>query len=256
MKIFAIELTNYCNARCHFCPQPTPAHTRPKGFMEIGTLRRICDVATEPKAINISGLGEPTLHKQLTLFASILVASGFRVQLNTNGKKLDQALYECLVMAGIERIVLTSDYFPWDKGLQTYDTLPITFFTISREPDHPELGQVRKPLDDWAGQVGSAPREKVRCSFLNDDFVQITWDGRVQRCCCDFNANHVLGSISDDRFIRRLRGGRYQGRRIPLCSNCAGYVFQNGIVAGDYEGSGKMNPNAFGGRDAKDNQEA
>jgi len=248
MKIFAIELTNWCNALCSFCPYPTPAHDREKGYMTSATLDRIIEVATEPKGINLSGLGEPTLHKQLVPFVKRLVDAGFRVQMNTNGQRLKQEMYDQLAEAGLCRIVLTSDYFPWKRGqLNVVDSLPITFFTITRDPDHPELGQTRKELDDWAGQVGNVRhgREKLRCSFLHDDFVQITWKGTVQRCCADFNANHPLGSIFDDSFLARYRAGQFTNAGVPLCAGCAGYVFEDGIVAGDYAGEGKQTPDAF-----------
>lgn len=248
MKIFAIELTNWCNAKCSFCPYPTDAHTRDKGYMTIDTLHRICQIATQPKGINLSGLGEPTLHPHLVTYVKVLVSEGFRVQMNTNGQRLKQELYDQLAEAGLCRIVLTSDYFPWKRGqLNVVDELPITFFTITRDPDYPELGQTRKELDDWAGQIGNARhgKEKLRCSFLHDDFVQITWDGTVQRCCADFNANHRLGNIFDDEFLHRYHEGHYTNAAIPLCAGCAGYVFNDGIVAGDYAGEGIETPDAF-----------
>jgi organic radical activating enzyme len=246
MKVFAIEPTNHCNAKCSFCPYPTPQHTRQRGFMSWETLARIIALMTEPRRINLSGLGEPTLHPDLPGMVKRLTDSGVAVQLNTNGKKLNQELYDKLFSSGLERVVLTSDYFPWTKGKLTVSAdCPVTFYTISREPDFPELGQVRKPLDDWAGQVGKVEREKVTCSFLHQDFVQITWDGTVQRCCCDFNANHRLGSIWDDEFLSDYYAGVFTDREIPLCSSCKGYVFADGIVSGDYAGSGEPVPDAF-----------
>lgn len=260
MKIFAIELTNWCNAKCGFCPYPTPAHTRTKGYMTERTLELIIKHADPPKEINLSGLGEPTLHAQLESFVKLLSTNGFKVQMNTNGQQLTQAMYDHLLAAGLSRIVLTSDYFPWDKGkLKVHARLPVTFYTISREPDHPELGQTRKPLDDWAKQVGDANRPRVRCSFLHDDFVQICWDGTVQRCCCDFNANHALGNIYDQEFHDNYAAGAYRHEEIPLCKNCSGYVFKSGLVAGDYAGEGKRSPDAFiqiGETNAADHKEA
>lgn len=245
MKIFAIELTNYCNARCSFCPYPTPAHTREKGMMQSEVLYRIINHISEPKAINISGLGEPTLHPQLVDMIQLLTNNGIKTQLNTNGKKLNQQLYDQLVMAGLHNIILTSDYFPWDKGkINVSDACPITFFTITREPDHPEYGQTRKPLDDWAKQIGDANRPKVR-SFLFDNFVQICWDGTIQRCCCDFNANEPLGNILNDEDVVRVTSGITKKQPISLCGGCSGYVFENGIVAGDYQGKGEKAPDAF-----------
>jgi len=246
MKVFAIELTNWCNAKCGFCPYTSPDHNRPKGWMTEDTLRLLINKMEPPREINLSGLGEPTLHRELVRFVSILRANGVAVQMNTNGQQLDQDLYDQLWEAGLNKIILTSDYFPWDKGkLKVKEGLPVTFFTISREPDHPELGQTQKPLDDWAGQVGSAPRDKVRCSFLHDDFVQVCWDGTVQRCCCDFNANHALGNMHDESFHDNYQAGVYVDREIPLCGGCAGYVFESGLVAGDYAGAGDTAPDAF-----------
>lgn len=247
MKIFAIELTNWCNAKCSFCPYPTPAHTREKGWMTRTTLMKIIEYADPPLEINLSGLGEPTLHRDLVEYVHILTMSGLRVQMNTNGQQLTQRMYDQLAQVGLDRIVLTSDYFPWDKGrLKTQDQLPITFFTITRDPDHPELGQVRKPLDDWGKQIGNVDRPKVRCSFLHDDFVQICWDGTVQRCCCDFNAEHTLGNVFDDTFHQRYERGEFTSVEIPLCGPCSGFVFQNGIVAGNYDGMDRVEaPAAF-----------
>jgi hypothetical protein len=245
MKIFAIELTNWCNAKCSFCPYPTPAHTRSKGYMDWKTLYRICDIATEPKAINLSGLGEPTLHPKLVNFVKELKFYGFKVQMNTNGQKLNQDLYDQLHAAGLDRIVITADYFKWNKGsINVQPDLPVQLLTITRAPDHPELGQVQKPLDDWGGQVGKVDRPTVRCSFLHDNFYQICWDGTVQRCCVDFNANHAVGNIHNDVDVIRLRD-QGAGKGIPLCEGCHGYVFKDGIVAGDFEGTGEVFPDAF-----------
>jgi hypothetical protein len=214
--------------------------------MDFKTLRTIAETIEEPRAINISGLGEPLLHPFIDKFISALVACNIEVQLNTNGILLTQTRYDYLVDAGLSRLVLTSDYRPWDRGrLFVQESLPVTFYTITREPDHPELGQVRKPLDDWGGQVGSAPRAFVRCSFLHDDFVQVCWDGTVQRCCCDFNAEESLGHVNAPAFHKQLGNHQFASWPISLCSSCAGYAFTSGIVAGDYAGTGETTPDAF-----------
>lgn len=240
MKIFAIEFTNHCNAKCSFCPYPTPAHTRTKGWMSRDTLERVIEIISEPKAINISGLGEPTLHKECVAYVRRLSDAGIKVQLNTNGFKLNQALYDQLHDAGLVRLIITSDYFPWRHGsIETKPSLPVNLLTISREPDFPELGQQRKPLDDWGKQVGNTNRKRVDCSFYSQDFTQICWDGTIQRCCTDFNANEPLGNI------HTWKDESWKGKGISLCAKCSGYLFTSGIVAGDFEGEGKVFDNAF-----------
>lgn len=234
LKVFAIELTNVCNAKCTFCPYPTPAHTREKGFMQIETLMRLFEVV-EVGGVNLSGLGEPLLHPRRHAFIKLMVDRGFKVQINTNGSRLDQEEYERLLDVGVNNIVITADYFKWNRDAIIEDkACPVTMLTITREPDHPEMGQVRKPLDDWGGQIGKVDRPKVRCSYLYGSFVDICWDGTIKRCHVDFNANHAMGNIhtwTGDRM--------YYGEGIPLCSGCSGYRFTDGIVSGNYDGDGQ-----------------
>jgi sulfatase maturation enzyme AslB (radical SAM superfamily) len=237
MKVFAVELTNWCNAKCSFCPYPTPEHTREKGYMTWETIRAVAATVGEPKAINISGLGEPTLHKQLVDAVALFSASGIKVQLNTNGRRLNQKLYDNLVDAGLYRCVITSDYFPWDpKRIQTYSpNCPVINQVITRDPDLVEL-QVRKPLDDWGRQVGDVGRRKVRCSYLHDDFFDIMWTGEIKRCHVDFNGQYLFGNVNNPDDVQRCRDGVHRSKEIPLCANCAGYVFADGITVGDYDG--------------------
>lgn len=240
LKVFAIELTNWCNAKCSFCPYPLPEHNREKGYMTMNTLQRLIEV-TEPGGVNLSGLGEPLLHPMIIPYVSLLIDNGFKVQLNTNGQRLNQLTYNNLVDAGLHNIVITADYFKWNKqAIAEKEQCPITMLTITREPDRPELGQKRKPLDDWGKQVGNVDRPKVRCSYLHDDFVDIMWDGRIKRCHVDFNGNHSFGSIFVDTDVAACRRSSkvVLEREISLCKNCSGYIFEDGIVSGDYDGDG------------------
>lgn len=68
----SIEITNICNAKCWFCPQPLS--TRKKGYMDFSLYCRIMDEvslnARKVKSIALFMDGEPTLHKELLKFLS------------------------------------------------------------------------------------------------------------------------------------------------------------------------------------------
>jgi len=58
-----IELTNFCNLDCIFCPNSK--HRRKKGIMDFGVFKRIVDEVTTLKVshVVISGFGEPLIDK-------------------------------------------------------------------------------------------------------------------------------------------------------------------------------------------------
>ena len=58
----------------------------------------------------------------------------------------------------------------------------------------------------------------------------ITWDGRVVPCCFDKDAQHVMGSLKEERMAdiwhneryKRFRSTLFAGRAdIPMCTNCS-----------------------------------
>lgn len=237
LKVFAIELTNWCNAQCSFCPYPSPEHNRQKGYMTDDTFEKMLDVVNIG-GVNLSGLGEPTLHPKLVQYVEALTLKGFIVQLNTNGRRLSQDLYDRLVRAGLHNVVVTADFFAWKReGIKESKHCPVTMLTITREPDRPDLGQVRKPLDDWGGQLGKVERELVSCSYVFDHFYDIMWDGRIKKCHVDFNGNHAFGSIHNPKDVAYCADTSIV-KTIPLCKGCSGYKFNDGIVSGSYDGEG------------------
>ncbi|MBW2254969.1 MAG: sulfotransferase [Deltaproteobacteria bacterium] len=85
-----VELTNACDFRCDFCPQPT--QERGPQSMDLGVLRRTIDDLVDSGVTGCIGLhvlGEPLLYPHL--FDAIAHAKdrGLRVELTTNGWKLD-----------------------------------------------------------------------------------------------------------------------------------------------------------------------
>lgn len=223
MKIFAVEPTNNCNAKCSFCPHSNKnLHFRKRGFIKLKMIDKIIEI-TKADTISINGLGEPLLHKKIDIIVQKFTAAKIKTLLNTNGKLLDQNMYNKLNTAGLTRLIVTCDYYPWTKSLNEHGIKP-EYIVVDREP---EYFQIKKELYDWAGRIGNLNREKVKCSYIENNWIQIMWDGTIVRCCQDFNADEPLGHINNLTSVKNIT--------INICKKCQGYRFDNALVVGNYK---------------------
>ncbi|HRU38516.1 MAG TPA: SPASM domain-containing protein [Candidatus Goldiibacteriota bacterium] len=82
-----VEITNYCNQNCGFCP----GTSRKKEFMDEALFLRILEEIngfTEHLYFHV--MGEPFLHPKLPLFIDLAGENGFVVNLVTNGSMSDK----------------------------------------------------------------------------------------------------------------------------------------------------------------------
>ena len=93
IRQFSIELTNVCNEDCTFCA--TQFISRRNGVMDFDLAKRLikevsdtgfCDVVTT----NV--MGEPTLYKQLIELVEYANSVNQRIQIITNGERLDEEM--------------------------------------------------------------------------------------------------------------------------------------------------------------------
>jgi MoaA/NifB/PqqE/SkfB family radical SAM enzyme len=109
-----IELTNRCNAKCHFCPRDQTPH---EGLMSPDvfdqSLQRAIeyrDVARElldaSIRVSLCGLGEPLLNKHAPECVRKVRAAGFDVAISSNGSLLDERRGRALLEAGLQKILI------------------------------------------------------------------------------------------------------------------------------------------------------
>jgi MoaA/NifB/PqqE/SkfB family radical SAM enzyme len=111
--IIVIDVTNVCNLRCPVCPV-TIAMTRKHGLMKMPVFRRIIDDfrdQTAKPAIYFNFSGEPTLNPALPEFIAYAHRHGHDTFLSTNATRLDEAMCERLIQAGLGRVNLCMDGF-------------------------------------------------------------------------------------------------------------------------------------------------
>jgi MoaA/NifB/PqqE/SkfB family radical SAM enzyme len=147
-----IEATNYCSARCSFCPHSIM--TRKKGFLNVAlfkTFIRRLGVDRErlwlfsasrgavPRVV-FAGLGEPTLHPNLPQLVEVCSEQGFRTQVVTNGAHLTEGLVRRLSRAGMSQLAVS-----------LHSLNPVIYQSVMRLPLSKVLPRINMTLEMLAG---------------------------------------------------------------------------------------------------------
>jgi MoaA/NifB/PqqE/SkfB family radical SAM enzyme len=109
-----MEVTNRCNAKCHFCPRDRTPH---QGLMslevfEAGLQRgvefrsTIAEPAGDQVRVSLCGLGEPLLNRHVVEYCRQARAEGFMVVMSSNGSLLDERRSAALLGAGLQQILI------------------------------------------------------------------------------------------------------------------------------------------------------
>jgi len=115
-----IELTNYCNCACIFCPlfsgeDRLDRKIRPVKTMSMelfaNLVRQIAEWSILPNTIYLNLHGEPLLDKQFTQRLNILKKYNLaeRVDLQTNAMFLDEKKSQSIIESGISRLTIGFD---------------------------------------------------------------------------------------------------------------------------------------------------
>jgi MoaA/NifB/PqqE/SkfB family radical SAM enzyme len=109
-----IEITNRCNATCHFCPRDATPH---QGIMDVDTFDKALARAVEYRAVvkevsgleirvSLCGLGEPLINRNTVSFVEKVKAAGFRCAMSSNGALLTEDKAHALLDAGLDEIYI------------------------------------------------------------------------------------------------------------------------------------------------------
>ena len=104
-----VELTNYCNQRCRYCPRQ--GLSRPLGFMSRPLFERIAqECAAHGARMWLHFLGEPLLHRGVVEFCRYAKEAGVpEVGLSTNAVSLRGQVAEQLLQIGLDRLECSLD---------------------------------------------------------------------------------------------------------------------------------------------------
>ena len=112
-----VELTNYCNLRCTYCP--SPLNLRPKGWMEEKTFSRLVEQirAVGIKRVYIIGNGEATLHPLFPEYVRKLAKSTRVISLTSNWQMIDKVILRSILEAPLDILNISLD----GKDAQSYE---------------------------------------------------------------------------------------------------------------------------------------
>ena len=104
-----IEITNRCNFSCEMCPRDVLE--APPVDMDFALFKRIVVNMGAPRAVVLTGWGEPLLHPRLLDMVGRVkeAAPGSRVRLTTNGSLLQGDLAVGLVEAGVHQVSISME---------------------------------------------------------------------------------------------------------------------------------------------------
>ena len=107
-----VELTNRCNALCHFCPRDK---TPKQGFMTDAVFHKAVQRALEENlTVMLTGQGESLIHPRFEQYITYLVEQGARFALTTNAALLTPERSALLIDSGIARITFSISDFDAD----------------------------------------------------------------------------------------------------------------------------------------------
>jgi radical SAM protein with 4Fe4S-binding SPASM domain len=128
-----IELTNYCNLACVFCPHDQMQ--RDVGFMDEALFRNIIDQGSRHvEFIYLHFMGESLVHKKIFDLIRYAKKKGVGTGLSTNASFLDQKRAEALLTSGLNFLVISFE-----------GANPATYEAVRRTKNH-KKGDFEKTL--------------------------------------------------------------------------------------------------------------
>jgi MoaA/NifB/PqqE/SkfB family radical SAM enzyme len=214
--INSIETSSICDNKCEYCPSPLQGKYRETGFMDMRTFTRAlewvsaCVRAGTQKELNLFGVGEPTLNKNIIKMvedARLALPMSQAVHLNTNGNSMTEDLALSLKNAGINHIHITGHNARAAARC-------IKIFKKVGLAGGMSFDYITAP-NNWAGQVDWFEADYTfECQWLRDGQVMIMSNGDVTTCCIDAFATNVVGNI----FTHRMEDIDLQPHK--LCETC------------------------------------
>ncbi len=113
-----VEITSACNLACATCIRQT--WDEPLGHMPLARYSRLLDGlpgaeeqrsggVSHPITLSLSGFGEPLVHPEFLTLVGLARERGVRVEVITNGTRLDAALARELVALGVSQVTISLD---------------------------------------------------------------------------------------------------------------------------------------------------
>ncbi|WP_270506954.1 radical SAM/SPASM domain-containing protein [Paraclostridium sordellii] len=179
-----VELTNFCNFNCCFCPTGTKAMQRMRGHMPDNVADAI---AENVKKYNIPAVrfirwGEPTLHPYYLSILEKVKNAGALIHINTNGSLLDEAQIQKLLDMHLDSIKFSfqgADEGTYNEMREGGDYLRLLdivrkFHEMRGERDYPYIqisttltGETAEQIEGFKSDIGDY------CDYYNVGYTKL-----------------------------------------------------------------------------------
>ena len=227
-----LSVSDVCNLKCWCCPRGH-GYVHPEwlpDFMSLDTVKLLCKQLGKDFCgrFSISGLGEPTLHKDLKTIIDIIneMCPESFIVLITNGANITNELIDTEYLKSIEISVYNENDFYF------YSNKYKEFFPKIKVRGEYE-GNMATPVNNRAGNVYDIFPEEVPDTVCYMPFYQVTvdTDGTIHHCSCDWKREDTAGNIYEqdiyDIYTNNFRNVRekqlnHDRKSLKLCSKCSG----------------------------------
>jgi hypothetical protein len=201
LKIYQVELTNYCNMRCSYCPHPNTMRT--KGHMSAEVLERCIDIAKANRQdkLVLHHFGEPLMHSRLRERLIQVAKSGLAIQFSTNAKNLEDRLPMLLEIE--TPIFITLSVHQWADMRPAIYQKALEYWQERTRDTNITIKKAFNVTDNtfrfhkWDNGKESEWNFQELCFFLNKNWGVVLWDGTLVSCCVDCEGESAFGNIMD-----------------------------------------------------------
>lgn len=242
MRVYQVEVTNYCNASCSYCPHRIML--REKGYVSMKTVDKVVAYMESigQRYIALHHMGEPLLHPRIGEIIWKFSKAGIGTEFSTNGLLLAKKGEEILASKPDLIRIAVDEYYNrpsyienvchfLEKSFDFHET-SVRLHTIKGHDMTPFIYYEdgvnvlieNKTLDNWAGQLDGEESKMPpaqECYFTDHNYVVVLWDGTVATCCLDYEGRYPLTTIDKIDKIQI-------NSPTPLCKNCKKLQFAEG----------------------------
>ena len=234
LKYVELNLSELCNYTCNFCPR---GHGYPNSnvHMSMETAKTIVKQLEElgqPVTVQLAGRGEPTLAKNFGKIAELLIdlknRSLIKIEMNTNGKKVDEYLH---LIEQFDDVV----YNVYAETLETPQAIQrkYPFFRIKNKKD-PFFRNWKTRSGYIPDQINPEPQynHHIYGEMCHKPFevVYINWNGDYNLCCDVWKDIEAISNIFDEpikdyttknKRLNEYRSTLIKGKRsMSPCNEC------------------------------------
>lgn len=200
LEIFQVELTNFCDMSCSYCPHTSMQ--RPKGHMTVDILEKCINHAKNrgKERLMVHHFGEPLLHPELEERFKQLKQANLFIQFSTNGTLLQKHLPMMISLDTRMDITLSVHQWTSQPVLAYWNALDSFQKQVQNTKIHIQRAyNVNMQRYFFCSWVNGRVRDwdfVNECYFLRENSAVVLWNGDLVSCCVDCHGESIFSNIT------------------------------------------------------------